>query len=156
MKSSISPVGTTSRLPSRKGPSSSSPDFPWALETLGLAYAAKGRYSEAIHSLQRALRGVPDNPQLLVDLVYVYRGAGQLRESRALLQRLTSPKQGVYAPEYLGMGYAALGEIDSAFYWLERAAPGARSSGFQSEDPRLASLSADPRYGALRKKMGLE
>jgi TolB-like protein/Tfp pilus assembly protein PilF len=131
-------------------------NFPWALETLGLSYAAQGRYPEAIQSLQRALREVPENPQLIVDLAYVYWGAGGRRESRALLARLKAPKQGQPAPEYIGLGYAALGEIDSALYWLERAVPNARSSGFQAGDPRLASLSADPRYRALLKKMGLE
>jgi serine/threonine protein kinase/Tfp pilus assembly protein PilF len=131
-------------------------DFPWALETLGLAYAAKGRYAEAIQTLQQALRRVPENPQLIVDLAYVYAGAGRRQESRALVARLKAPKRGVPTPEYIGLGYAALGEIDSALYWLERAVPNARSSGFQTGDPRMASLSAIPRYRALLKKMGLE
>jgi TolB-like protein/Tfp pilus assembly protein PilF len=131
-------------------------DFPWALETLGLAYAAKGMYTEAIHSLQQALRSVPENPQLIVDLAFVYEGAGRRQESRALVRRLKEPKRGPPTPEYVGLGYAAVGEIDSALHWLGRAVPNARSSGFQSGDPRLASLNADPRYRALLQRMGLE
>jgi tetratricopeptide (TPR) repeat protein len=131
-------------------------DFPWALESLGLAYAAKGRYAEAIQLLQRALRGVPENPQLIVDLVYVYRDAGRRQESRALLQRLTAPAHGVPTPVYVGLGYAASGEVDSALYWLARVVPSARSFAFQSQDPRLASLRADPRYHQWLKRMGLE
>jgi tetratricopeptide (TPR) repeat protein len=131
-------------------------NFPWALETLGLAYAAKGRYVEAIQTLQQALRGVPDNAQLIVDLAYVYRQAGRRRESRAFLPRLTAPRLGMPTPEYIALGYAAVGEIDSALYWLEQAVPNSRSFGFQSGDPRLASLSADPRYQALLRTMGLD
>ena len=128
-------------------------DFPWALETLGLAYAAKGRYAEAIQSLQRALRGAPENPQLIVDLAYVYWVAERRQEGRALLPRLKASKPTI---EYIALAYAALGEMDSALYWLERAVPNSRTFGFQADDPRLASLSADPRYRALLKKMGLE
>lgn len=102
------------------------------------------------------MREVRDNPQLIVDLAYVYWGAGRRQDSRALLARLQAPKQGKPTPEYIGLGYAAIGEIDSALYWLERAVPNARSSGFQAGDPRMASLSGDPRYRALLKKMGLE
>jgi hypothetical protein len=52
------------------------------------------------------------------------------------------------------MAYAALGQRDSAFYWLEHADWNVRSSIFWPEDPQLASLRSDARFPALLRRMG--
>ena len=54
--------------------------------------------------------------------------------------------------------YAALGQTDEAFHWLERACQD-RSGLFATwvnGDPRLDSLRSDPRMSDLLRRMGLE
>ena len=60
-------------------------------------------------------------------------------------------------PVWIGTIYAALGEIDEAFEWLD-AAYGVRSQGLMKLkiDPRFDVLRADARYSVLLEKVGLE
>jgi TolB-like protein/Tfp pilus assembly protein PilF len=131
------------------------PDYPWALQDLALTYAAQGRYDEAIGALRRVLERVPDNPEVLSNLAYVFARAGRPKEARAFLVRLNSGVDDRRSPIYVGLAYAALGQTDSAFYWLEWSDWKFRSPIFSSDDPRIASLRGDPRFPALLKQMGL-
>jgi TolB-like protein/Tfp pilus assembly protein PilF len=130
------------------------PDYPWALQNLGLAFAAKGSYDQAISSLRKALEVVPDHPQVLANLAYVYAQSGRLGEARAVLARLKSAVGDNRSAVDIGLAYAALGQRDSAFYWLEHADWNVRSSIFWPEDPQLASLRSDARFPALLRRMG--
>jgi eukaryotic-like serine/threonine-protein kinase len=131
------------------------PDYPWALQNLGLAYAAKGSYDQAISSLRKALEAVPDHPQVLANLVYVYVQSGRLGEARAVLARLNGAVGYNRSAVNIGLAYAALGQRDSAFYWLEHADWNVRSSILFPDDPQLASLRSDARFPALLRQMGL-
>jgi hypothetical protein len=53
--------------------------------------------------------------------------------------------------------YAARGETEAAFEWLERAYA-QRDGGitFVTESPQFRSLHRDPRWAAFLKKMGFE
>jgi serine/threonine-protein kinase len=131
------------------------PAFPWALDELGLAYSAKGRYTEGIGALRKALEVVPGNPQLLADLGYIYARAGQREPAMAILAKLKRTRDSTRIAGYVGMLYGALGERDSAFHWLEKAAWDIRSSIFIPSDLRLAPLRSDTRYLQLMRKLGL-
>jgi hypothetical protein len=52
--------------------------------------------------------------------------------------------------------YAALGESDQAFQWLEKAYEGHRLLLWLKVDPEYDPLRSDPRFSALLRKMGLE
>ena len=54
--------------------------------------------------------------------------------------------------------YAALGEADQAFEWLERAARdrSGRFAAWVNGDPRLDWLRADPRMSDLLRRIGFE
>jgi len=55
------------------------------------------------------------------------------------------------------MIYAALGDVDQAFKWLEKSYQ--EHSGwpfFIKVDPMADPLRSDPRYGPFLKRMGLE
>ena len=79
---------------------------------------------------------------------------GRDDEAREVLDELLSLSDSRHVPPYyIAVVYAGLGEVDSAFEWLERSAPDA--SYVCSElpsDPMLSSLQTDPRYEALRSR----
>ena len=93
--------------------------------------------------------------QWLGSLGRVYAAAGRRKEAREILQQLNElSKQRYVTPYVLGQTYAALGEIDEAFCWLE--------TGYQERaawmvvlkiDPHLDPLRCDPRFEDLLRRM---
>jgi TolB-like protein/cytochrome c-type biogenesis protein CcmH/NrfG/predicted Ser/Thr protein kinase len=81
---------------------------------------------------------------------YAYAAMGRHAEARALAAQRQD------FPASLVLIHAGLGEKDSAFEALERmAAEKDPRVGIYLTHPELASLRADPRMGAFRKKLGL-
>ena len=80
---------------------------------------------------------------------------GRLDEARRKLDEVEHPKaeNHGYAFEMAGI-YAALGDRDSAFQWLERAYD-RRIIWFLKVHPAMDPLRDDPRYTELLKKTGL-
>ena len=59
-------------------------------------------------------------------------------------------------PASIAANYAAMGEKDHAFAWLEKAyAEKSVSIQYLKVDPHFDSLRSDPRYTDLLKRMGL-
>lgn len=81
-----------------------------------------------------------------------YRGA---MKRYAELQEEQS-KRHYIDPALIAGAYAAIGEKDKAFAWLEKAFA-EKSSWllYLKVDPTFASLRSDPRYGDLLHRMGL-
>ncbi len=78
-------------------------------------------------------------------------------EGQEILSRLEEEARRHYVrEEILAMGYAAMGNFDSAFACLDRAVQ-ARSAGviYLHLDPGYAPLRDDPRFDALVKRIGL-
>lgn len=105
--------------------------------------------------MRRAVQAMPDNPELLAYLAYVYAEGGRPKEARAIVARLKDAPGSARNALYIGMAHAALGETDSAFYWMGKTEGNVRFPIFGTADPRLASLRSDPRYAEWLKKMGL-
>jgi adenylate cyclase len=114
-----------------------------------------GRHDPAIDAAEHALTLSRNHTFFLGVAGGVYAAAGRREKADAILAdlRTRSPRN------YVGdAGVAvALGEIDRAFEWLERA--------HEDRNPNLLSigvaaswdpLRGDPRFGALLKKVGLE
>lgn len=80
---------------------------------------------------------------------------GHREASRAVLESIAL-RSGERMPFDLARAYALLGDRDRCFEWLERAYV-IRDRYFThlAEDRGLATVRADPRYGALLKKMNL-
>ncbi len=96
------------------------PYFPPALQFHALALSALGRHGEAITEARRA--GASPLPVLIVPLAIVLAQADSLAAARDLVARLERQVGG----QPLGAGllyraYAALGDADRMFFWLERA-----------------------------------
>jgi len=84
-----------------------------------------------------------------------YHALGRRKESDLALAELVAKYHAEWAFQIVEV-YAARGEADRAFEWLERAY--AQRDGGLSEmkgDPLLKSLERDSRYAAFLKKMHL-
>ena len=74
---------------------------------------------------------------------YVLASNGKREEALRLAEKLEERKKQTYVPSsYLGLIYTALGEIDQAYKWLDRA--------FAERDFWAIWLPVDPRYDALK------
>ncbi len=135
------------------------PNFAPAHQTLGWAYLNRGKHEEAIHEFQKAvqLSGANDT-DFTVDLGFGYAVAGKKDEAKRILSRLKREhEQGLVPSGSIAILYGALGQLNEAFAWLEKA--------YKERDPeltylripnrRFAPLRSDPRYADLLRRMGL-
>jgi len=121
------------------------------------AYLAKGDPERALSWYRRAqsLERAPRAWDALI--VRALAALGQADEGEAILSRLEDESQRQYfRGEIVAIGYAALGNLDRAFAWLERAYQ-ARSAGllYLKLDPGYGPLRSDRRFGDLVKRIGV-
>jgi serine/threonine protein kinase len=121
------------------------------------AYLAKGDAASALSWFRRAqsLERAPRAWDALI--VRALAALGQRDEGEAILARLEDESQRQYfRGEIVAIGYAALGNLDRAFAWLELAYQ-ARSAGllYLKLDPGYAPLRSDPRFGDLVRRIGV-
>ena len=133
------------------------PNFEQALHGLGEVYEQKGMYQEAIAEFQKSLKlpvNIIRSKQLLA---HAYAVAGQRAEALRIEEELRElSKTQFVSPFYMALIHAGLGDKDRAMEWLERA--------YEERDPplnhvkvepRLKSLSDDPRFQDLLRRMRL-
>jgi tetratricopeptide (TPR) repeat protein len=130
------------------------PDFPMVWGYLGLAYERQGKYAEAIAELDRA-RERENVPTTLGYLGYVLARSGNFARARRVIEELKDQSQQKFvSPYYIAMVYAALGDSDQAFAYLEKAYDvRADSMAELRHDPLLESLRTDPRFSRLLAKV---
>ncbi len=133
------------------------PDWNQGLDGLGNLYTEKGMFQEAVAAHQK-LGAV--SPRWRWALVRTYALAGRMDEARKMLAEFLArePKPiGAAIDGWLLPGvYAALGEKDEAFRWLE-AAVNERNSfiPWMRQNPSYAPLRSDPRFEELARRMKL-
>jgi TolB-like protein/DNA-binding winged helix-turn-helix (wHTH) protein/Flp pilus assembly protein TadD len=135
------------------------PHFAPAHQTLGWVYLNKGKHAEAIQEFQQALQlSGTDDTDLVLDLGFAYATAGNREEARRILAKLKKlHERGLVPSGSIAILYGALGELDEAFAWLEKA--------YEERDPQLTYLKVpgrrfeplrhDPRFKKLLLRMGL-
>jgi TolB-like protein/Tfp pilus assembly protein PilF len=120
---------------------------------LGRAYAAAGRYAEAIAALTAAVEQSGHDPGIYAELGRTCAQAGQIDRARAILSELDAgraQRQGYVAPQDLAYVHVALHEYDMAFALLDEAiAEHASRLLWLPVDPRVDPLRQDPRFAAL-------
>lgn len=133
------------------------PDFAPAHWHLGWAYELTGRFEEGIAEAERALALDSGNLLYLASLGHAYASAGKTKEARAVLTRLDRAAQQQHVSAYhTGIIYIALGEVNTALDWLERArAERSPWLAYLGVDPRAAPLRGNPRFESLLKKARL-
>lgn len=114
-----------------------------AYDCLGASYLAKGMYEEAIAAAQRASSLSGNDPARLVGLARAYALADRKADALAVVAHLREEANARYVPPYFfAVTYAALGQKDQAFKWLEKA--------FLEHDYYLAWLKVDPAMDPVR------
>jgi tetratricopeptide (TPR) repeat protein len=130
----------------------------WAL---ALSYAQKSMYQECVTEIGKsfALYGFPDVGGRLQRAYDQSGKQGALRQLAKEFEHLAAAKRG-YIPGSLAQVYAALGDKDHAFYWLDQYRQHhdlatADPVRFFKTDPWFASLRSDPRFSGFLRRIGL-
>ena len=137
------------------------PNFPLSHRVLGAVYLRQRRYDEAIAEFKKAVELSGRAGWYLAGLGECYALAGDSAGARAILKELEEKyDRSEAAGQSMAVVYAALGDKERAFAWLEKD--------FQARSSLLATiayafwgdtlrdrLSSDPRWSDLLRRMGL-
>src|SRR5262249_37164223 len=95
-------------------------DFATGHFVLGLAEIGAGRLSDALEALKRA-SPLDDSPEVVAHTGLVYALMGRRAEAeRTVVTLKERAPQRYVSPASIGLIYAALGDRDAAFEWLDR------------------------------------
>jgi serine/threonine protein kinase/Tfp pilus assembly protein PilF len=133
------------------------PHFAMGHYWLGLTCELQTRYDEAIAELETADRSA-GNTFVSLELARVYAISGRTEDARRMLAEMHRKFEQSYADPYgFAIAYAALGDVEQAFQWLERASQdhAGMFNMWVNGDPRLESLQGDPQMEELLRRMGL-
>ncbi len=134
------------------------PSAYWGYLVIGSCYREQRMFDDAIAANRRAVELSGDSAAMLGWLGLSLGLGGKKVEARALLKRLHGmATQGYVPPASFAWIHLGLGEIDSAFEWLDRAVKVCDQymmaiKSYAFFDP----IRADPRFAALLRKMNLE
>lgn len=135
------------------------PNFVLAMNVIAWTYVKERKYDDALQEVRRAMSVPGAGRAMEGSLAESYALAGQTAMARKLLARMqveseTLHRQGLWVS--IASTYAALGDRDEAFAWLEKAVQ-ARDGGLTLIErlPFLDSLHSDPRFADLVRRIGL-
>lgn len=131
------------------------PDYPPALELLGLIYEQRGYALRAAQEFRKA-SDLSHGVNGLAALGHLYATIGRLRHTQRVLDDLRARKEYVspfdFAVIHAGLGYdrRALAELEQAYKERSLSAQSLRF------DPRLNDLRRDPDYHEFAKRLGVD
>ena len=114
-----------------------------------------GRPREALEAYRVAERSYPDAGRTGIARSYVALSRPQ--DARVLVKMIEADAAKRYvSKDYIAQVYAALGEKDEAFKWLDRAADdGSEYLQWLGVNPAWVPLRSDPRFSALKARLRL-
>ena len=132
------------------------PSFAPSHDVLGLTYAAKGMYREALTEFEKLPRGWGES-----NVAYAHARLGERSQALRMLDEFKAKSKqksasGDSFSSDFAVIYLGLGEKDQAFAWLEKAYE-ERSLIFLSNlkvDPLWDPLRSDPRFTDLLRRIG--
>ena len=130
------------------------------VEMKGWLYLAQDKIDEAIEVLEKYQKMTGSPLKGVTGLGLAYSRAGRIEDTEKCLEklqkRLELGEKVVLDMDFMCL-YAALGDMDKAFYHLEKAVVDARMGGlfFLKDSPALKMIWEDPRFHALMVKAGL-
>jgi serine/threonine protein kinase/tetratricopeptide (TPR) repeat protein len=124
---------------------------------LGQAYEFKGDLSNALAELQKAYQLDASNHLILAALGHTYATAGKRADAEKMIAQLEEmSKQRFVSPYFIATVYAALGEKERAFEFLQKAFEiRADALCFLKVDPLVDNLRSDPRFQNLLHRIGV-
>ncbi len=134
------------------------PNFAPAYRLLSLAYQGLKNYDKAIEENQSWGQLSGNKIKTKVALADIYAAAGRDEEAQNLINGIETAGK-FSANDYRGMAQAnaSLGNIDSAFAWLEKSYQHHEESLCSMKiDPKMDPLRNDRRFDEMLKKIGLE
>lgn len=132
------------------------PNFFLAHDTIGASDVEKSMYKEGIAELDKALAVTPGNVLGLMSLGRAYALAGRRADAEKVLDQLNEFSKREYVPAITRVTvYAALGEKDKAFEWLEKGYDERFLIHIKTE-PAFDPLRSDPRFADLLRRMNLQ
>jgi len=110
-----------------------------------------GDWDSARYYLETAMNFQQQDPEILTprfqaDLALAYRLTGEPEQARIIMDQIIQRNDttAVGSPAFFtGWYYSAIGETDSAFYWLEKA--------YQNRSPEMPWLKVDPAFRSLKE-----
>jgi len=134
------------------------PDNAEALLYLGFALIANNQPADAIPALEKAVSVSNGSPTTIGVLIRAYAHAGRRGDALRLLAELEKRRKAGYIPAAAFVNaYLGLGDKDQAFAWLEQAyKEQSNILQFLKTHPYFDPIRADPRFGDLVRRVGLE
>jgi DNA-binding winged helix-turn-helix (wHTH) protein/lipoprotein NlpI len=132
------------------------PAFSMAHFRLGLALAHQGRHAQAIEALTIS-KGLSNDRDVVAALGQVHAMMGHRLEAEAAIAELHQRSKDTFVSPYaLAVIYAALGDRDDAFAWLEKAlADKSYWIIYLKVDPALDAIREDPRFDVMVRRARL-
>jgi serine/threonine-protein kinase len=132
------------------------PNFAEAHFQIGMAYERKRMYEEAVREFQKSVELFND-PAMMAWVARAYAASGRRADAEQLLAELTEMSGQKYVSPYpLATVYAALGDKDRAFEWLEKVY---RERSYYvvwlNIDPIFDDIRPDSRFQDLLRRIGL-
>jgi TolB-like protein/Tfp pilus assembly protein PilF len=131
------------------------PNYVYVEPDLANAYREKGDFQKAIELYEKA-QATTHFPS--AGLAITYAKMGRREDARRILEQLIEKSRQQYvAGDMIATVYAALGEKDEAFRWLDRAFDEHSASmvSFTSY-PEFRPLRSDPRFVDLLRRIGID
>jgi tetratricopeptide (TPR) repeat protein len=132
----------------------------WLHCMLGWTYARQGAYAQAIAENEEMGAEVSavtaENQLLAAGLGWIYALSGRRSDALKVLAQLKELDKHAFVDQYnVAIVYVGLGDKGQAFVALDRAYSHPTSGVFLKSDPFWNTMSSDPRYAALLRRMGL-
>ncbi len=134
------------------------PDFVAGLVVTGRCLVLDEKFSEAIAVLENAVEVSKNHPRAMAFLAQAYASSGKIEQAKKILEELKFLSTQKYLPALMdtALAYAALGEKETAFQWLEKAYR-ERSALliWLYPEPVADPLRSDPRFDDLIRRIGI-
>jgi len=131
------------------------PRYPGAHALLARALAARGDAASAL----KVIALEPDETARLAGLASIQSALGRRDASDEAITQLRT-RYGQTLPGLAGLAYAYRNQLEPAFQWLQRAVeqrqPEFAASLACTPEPAFSPLHADPRFAALRGRLGFD
>jgi TolB-like protein/Tfp pilus assembly protein PilF len=132
-------------------------DFADAHLLLGMAQERQRQFKIAVREIDKYLEVSGRDPDALMKLGVAYAHSGDRARALRMIAEMRKPTAGRYVPVYyIADIYAALGDKEAAFEWLDRALDQhSNSCLLLAIDPAFEDFRSDPRFQEATRKIGL-